>query len=404
MASRIAPRLSIVPPAAAFGAAASIGAEGARAPVDRFEAPVAISVPASLAVESARVSSRFELGSAGAVDNGFQILTRGPFPPKAAGSFFGKLHQAQMTAANSLKAEESILSHGSSPSDASVRSQLDGLHPLPVDPGTAISHADYTSDIPGTTPEQAYNLFVNNPSAAFGAGGLTVRPATSQLHDGDRLMLQAGGTPALWMPIEVHLDPAHTAIHLTTLDGHPFRGDNNFQFQSDGRGGTTVAQTSEFQGSSQLINVAGEGQLNQQHETWRGVHAFLYEQLANTTPPEGAGASGTATPNAPIQDYRTTTSRIHIDAQAPVSQLRVTLDLPHDSPSDLKIWLVSPQGTVIPVANPPTGEGGVFGTFDLSTAAKGESAQGDWTLCVSDNANGGVTGTLKDWGIAINQA
>jgi hypothetical protein len=121
---------------------------------------------------------------------------------------------------------------------------------------------------------------VNNPAAAFGAGGLTVRPATQQLHDGDRLMLQAGGTPALWMPIEVHLDPTNTTFHLTTLDGHPFRGDNNFRFKSDGMGGTTVAQTSEFQGSSQLINVAGDGQLNQQHETWRGVHAFLYDQLA----------------------------------------------------------------------------------------------------------------------------
>lgn len=398
MSLRIAPRpaAALTPPAAARS---ERPAELAPVPADRFDAAVPSAAPPHA---SAPVPSRFQLGSAEAPDNGFQIQTSGPFPPKAAGSFFGKLHQAQMTAANSLKAEESIATHGSSPSDASVRSQLSGLHTLPIDPGTAVTHADYTSDIPGATPEQAYQAFINDPAAAFGAGGLTVRPATGPLHDGDRLMLQASGTPPLWMPIEVHLDPANHAIHIATLDGHPFRGDNNFEFKSDGKGGTTIAQTSEFQGSSQLIDVAGEAQLEQQHETWRGVHAYLYDQLAHSTPPEATSVEGTAAPEAPIQDYRTTTSRIHIDAQVPVNQLSVSLDIPHVSPSDLKIWLVNPQGVILPVITHPEGTDGVFGRFDLP--ANGASAQGDWTLCVSDDGNYGQTETLKDWGLSINAA
>jgi hypothetical protein len=337
------------------------------------------------------------------VPNGFQISTSGAFPPKAAGSFFGKLHQAALTAENSLKAEESIVTGGSSPSDADVRSQLAGLHALTPYKSVELTHADYSSSIPGSDPRAVFQTFVNNPAQVFAAGGLTVRPAVSQLQDGQRLMLQASGTPPLWMPIEVHLDPENSAIHITTLDGHPFRGTNDFQFGSDGHGGTRVIQRSAFQGSSELIKTAGTSQLNEQHDTWRGVHAFLYQQCANRNVPPAGTVHGEDAPYLPLRRGQEASALIYLKPpSSPITHASLTLDIANEDPKNLTIWLTNSAGRRVDLPTSALSGAGVHGTFDLSSALAGQTVGSGWQLHVFDS-NLKTMGTLRSWSIDLNR-
>lgn len=372
--------------------------------VDGFE--TAARAPAFAAPATASViPSRFELGAVPYVPNGFTVSTSGAFPPVPAGSFWTKLHQGALTAENSLKAEESIQSGGRSPSDADVASQLRGLHVTSMYSSVKATHADYTSTIPHCDPSTAYNAFVKNPGAVFGAGGLTVRPATSQLQDGQRLMLQAPGTPPLWMPIEVHLDPANNAIHIKTLDGHPFRGTNDFQFVSDGKGGTTIAQKSAFQGSSDLIKTAGAGQLQMQHETWKGVHELLYTQCAGSNElPTGNAVHVASSPNLSIPAWDTTADQLYVKSTDTIHSAQVSLDIANVDPRHLQAYLTNDAGQIVRLGNfTSNGHGGVTGTFDIGATLKGQSAKGYWTLYVG---GGGYSsnGVLKSWSLDINKA
>lgn len=227
-------------------------------------------------------NTAFSFDAQAAEPDGFQISLSGHYPPSAAGGFFEKLSQAEKTTALSLDANQSISSGGKSPSDDEVKAKLAGLHELPLKPGSPVSEADYTSTIPRCEPWKAMLAMINHPGEAFAAGGMNVRPKTFALEDGQRLMIESKGTPNMWMPVSVKLDWKTNTITFNTLDGHPFRGSNAFTFEDNGQGGVTVKQKSLFQGSSDLIHTMGQGGLDRQHASWKGVHGYLFDQLANT--------------------------------------------------------------------------------------------------------------------------
>ncbi len=215
--------------------------------------------------------------------NHFKMSLGGRNPPVSAGGFLTQLKQAKATAGLALSALESVSSGGRNPPDFSVSAKLRSLSKMPLtDDRDKVSRADYFSQIPGVKPEQAFEHFVNHPNEIFGAAGLNVRPEVSKLTDGARLMLEQPGTPAVWFPIEVRLDASKNQIHIDTLDGHPLRGSNEFNFVSDGQGGTRVNQLSSFQLSSKAVQIGMRPQdLELQHSTWQKVHEHLFQ---NVTP------------------------------------------------------------------------------------------------------------------------
>ena len=233
-------------------------------------------------LDSAHPSSTLGSGTHTPVSgDGFRVALSGLQPPVSAGGFFTQLKEAAATAKLSVEAAESVASGGHMPSDLSVEAKLDSLSPTPLtEEAGKTTVADYFSQIPNATPQQAYDYFVKNPNAVFGAGDLKVRPAMSELKDGARVMLEQPGTPSVWFPIEVHLDPAQHRINIETLEGHPLRGTNSFQFDSDGHGGTHVNQYTSYQLSSKAVQLGmTSADLQRQHSTWNKVHENLFEHF-----------------------------------------------------------------------------------------------------------------------------
>ncbi|HLL52820.1 MAG TPA: hypothetical protein VK447_04685 [Myxococcaceae bacterium] len=216
------------------------------------------------------------------IGNDYKMEVSGRHPPVSAGGFFTELRQGVATARLSRDAAESVMSGGRSPPDFVVAARLRSLQTTPaIDNPRELSVNRYTSRLEGVSPDRAYDFFVNDPNAVFGAGDIKIRPEVSSLKDGMRLMLENGGPPPMWMPIAVRLDPANRSIHITTLDGHPLRGTNDFTFKSDGKGGTVIDQLSRFNGSSPLSSVGINlmGALQKQHVTWEKVHALFFNEL-----------------------------------------------------------------------------------------------------------------------------
>jgi hypothetical protein len=164
-----------------------------------------------------------------------------------------------------------------------AREVLPGLKPMPPVPGKETSTAEYQSHSKGVSRDAAFQNFTHHFADVVGAAGIRVYPHADEIHDGDRLMLHDPATlgppprPAVWAPIEAHVDAKTHTVTLTTLDGHPLRGTNEFKFMSDGQDGSVVRQYSRFQGSSALTNTLGQalGALDRQHEIWKAVHTHL---------------------------------------------------------------------------------------------------------------------------------
>ncbi len=236
-------------------------------------------------LEGAHVATRASVHAAPppAPSNEFRMTVGGKNPPGAAGSFLTQLRQGVATASLTASALDSVLTRGLLPPNFVVSAKLRSLSPTPVT-GSAgsVSTADYQSRLPGVSPDAAYQRFVQHPAEVFGAAGISIRPRTAELRDGARVMLQDGGPPPLWMPVQVHLDPTRKQITFATLDGHPLRGTNSFAFRDDGQGGTLIDQRSRFQGSSKLtsLGISLLGALDRQHDTWRAVHADFFAKLA----------------------------------------------------------------------------------------------------------------------------
>lgn len=231
--------------------------------------------------------------------NHFKIGLEGPDPNLAVGGTQEQQEtQRDATIHLAYEAFKSYLSGHTplvprDPSDAQVRSMLTQLNPNPPigQDGKDVTHVIYQSHIPNATPDQAYQHFVDQPGAVFGAGGMEIRPATQHLQDGGRYMLEIGGPVPTWLPVQINLNPAQHQIAIQTLDGHVLRGTQTFTFTNDGCGGSTLTQDARFQASSQLpgslqqITSIADGQ----HEAWQYAHREIYEYFNGNPNYQGMG-------------------------------------------------------------------------------------------------------------------
>jgi hypothetical protein len=166
--------------------------------------------------------------------------------------------------------------------DPVAEQALKHLDPTPPDASAPIEHVEYQSTLQRVSADSAFETFTSKPNEVFGAVGITLEPRTAELKDGARLMLQEPGvTPPVWAPIEVRVDKEKREVRITTLDGHPLRGTNNFSFR-DVPGGSELKQVSDFQLSSFASELGGKAMaklgrdpIHRQHEIWQGVHAYV---------------------------------------------------------------------------------------------------------------------------------
>ncbi|WP_342374344.1 hypothetical protein NVS55_23600 [Myxococcus stipitatus] len=215
--------------------------------------------------------------------NDFDFAVGGSFPPRPAGSVRAQMRQGAFTLAQSEAAAASMVMGGGRYVDAYARGHLRLLEPNAPIVGAPTSLTDYTSALPGVSPEAAWAYFVGHPGAVFESAGISLRPSTGALSEGAKVFLEEKGPPPVWAPVSFRLEPATNTVHITTLDGHPLRGTNRFVFEDDGAGGTRLRQYSAFQGSSPATSVGLKllDPIERQHEIWRSVHAHLHDTLVS---------------------------------------------------------------------------------------------------------------------------
>jgi len=103
----------------------------------------------------------------------------------------------------------------------------------------------------------------------------------------------------------------------------------------------------------------------------------------------------------PIQDFQTTTAQLQVDADMPLDNLTLGLDIRHTWKGDLVVSLTSPSGKTALVSNRQGGSAdNLQGQFDLSSAFKGENTKGTWTLKIADQA-GLDQGTLNNFSLML---
>lgn len=181
------------------------------------------------------------------------------------------------------------------PSDSQVEAKLANLQPNPPlgQAGDKVTQAIYQSHIPNATAEQAYRHFVEQPDKVFGAGNMEIRPPLDRLKDGARSMLETGGPPPTWLPIQVGLNDKNHSISIQTLDGHVLRGSQTFTFTDDGKGGAVLTQDAKFQASTKLVGDMQQlASVSQgQHSAWQMAHREIYEHFNGNQNFQGMGTS-----------------------------------------------------------------------------------------------------------------
>ncbi|MCP3105322.1 hypothetical protein LZ198_41300 [Myxococcus sp. K15C18031901] len=214
--------------------------------------------------------------------SGFDFAVGGSFPPRPTGNLREQMRQGAFTLAQSEAATASLVMRGGAAVDGYARGHLKMLEPNPPIHGAPTSLTDYTSSMPGVTPEAAFHYFVKNPGPVFASAGIRLKPETATLTDRAKVFLEEKGPPPVWAPVTFRLEPEASTVHITTLDGHPLRGTNRFVFEDDRQGGTRLRQYSAFQGSSPATSVGLKlmDPIERQHDIWRSVHGHLHDTLS----------------------------------------------------------------------------------------------------------------------------
>ena len=210
--------------------------------------------------------------------------------PTAQGTAREQLGQAgAMTMWTAMAAQQAA---GNS-QDGVATLALSRLSATPPDTRAKTEYTNYTSTLPGVSAQAAFDYFVKNPDAWFGASGITLHPPTAALKDGARVFLaEPGITPPVFAPIEVNIDAASRTVRITTLDGHPLRGVNQFTFDEKANGDCELRQSSAFQLSSfaaeqgsavmakaQELGLPGPmDPIKRQHQIWEEAHAHIADQ------------------------------------------------------------------------------------------------------------------------------
>ena len=126
-------------------------------------------------------------------------------------------------------------------------------------------------------------------------------------------------------------------------------------------------------------------------EAW----SILYPTAA-TSANEAMVTTGELTVNQTIYDLNTIEYRFDVTDNISLEHVDLGINLTHEDVGDLRISLISPDGTVMSIYDGSTCkdyEGDLVYEFGI-TGLRGESSQGTWTLKITDAA-GGDSGTLN---------
>lgn len=214
--------------------------------------------------------------------------------PNAAPTAQGSVKQqlTQMAAMQHLTERAALHAAGFN-QDSMAAKLLPTLSATPPDTTAKTEYTNYTSTLTGVSPQAAFEYFKKNPGAWLGASGITLHPPTPELTDGARVFLaEPGVTPPVFAPIEVNIDDVSRTVRITTLDGHPLRGVNQFSFDENANGDCELHQSSAFQlssfaaeqGSTVMAKAEQAGvpgvmnPIKRQHEIWEKAHANIADQ------------------------------------------------------------------------------------------------------------------------------
>ena len=126
-----------------------------------------------------------------------------------------------------------------------------------------------------------------------------------------------------------------------------------------------------------------------------------------TAPGSCATTPSTDVPE-PIPDPGAVTSDLHLAADVPIDEVRVTMNITHPNIGDLIVTLYAPDRTTVRLHNRTGGTAdNIVGTYGSTltpaeplSALRGKGAAGLWTVLISDQA-GGNAGTLNSWSVEI---
>ncbi|WP_426751053.1 M4 family metallopeptidase [Myxococcus sp. Y35] len=189
-------------------------------------------------------------------------------------------------------------------------------------------------------------------------------------------------------------------VEVTNVDGTD--NPRKMNYLVDANTGKVFEQFNAIDGYARQHGAAhghshAHGADHADHAHAHGADHADHAHGAAATPAE---IKATATPKAAIADLATVTSKITVADDVTVDQLKLDLDIDHTFKGDLSVTLTSPSGKSEVVHNRKGGSAdNIKEGFDLSAFA-GESAKGEWTLTVKDNARRD-TGTLNSWGLSI---
>ncbi len=128
-------------------------------------------------------------------------------------------------------------------------------------------------------------------------------------------------------------------------------------------------------------------------EVWSILHA-----QAATSANEASASTATLVAEQALADLATSTYRFTVAQDIALEHVALTVSLTHTYFTDLRIRLISPDGTSLTVYDGSTGSASTAdGTFTYTFGAegfRGESSVGEWTLQITD-AYRYDTGTLK---------
>ena len=106
-----------------------------------------------------------------------------------------------------------------------------------------------------------------------------------------------------------------------------------------------------------------------------------------------------------IRDGKVLTSTISIDEEITVESAEVVFDAAHDNIGDLKVVLVSPDGTESILAEPHRHVKQDYSSWKFTSLRHwGESSKGDWTLRVIDKKGNNQEGIWNSWRLNLHGA
>jgi Ca2+-binding RTX toxin-like protein len=150
-------------------------------------------------------------------------------------------------------------------------------------------------------------------------------------------------------------------------------------------------------GGMHYSNDVGFGQIDA-HEAVRLAEVWTRLHGPADTSANEQRATATATPNAAIRDGMVTTFSLSVGTNLELDSAQLTLTLTHPNVNDLRIELVSAEGTTTVVMTPMRGVQNGSGGFTWTYAAesvRGEMSAGTWTVRITDTRADGSLGNVS---------